>query len=158
MPALRTSQAAMPTMQQTTPALRAPQAANANDGEDGADGGIPKYELRETPRRKRMRELATAGLERQAGEMQKSVLRKNKAPALCNSLSDVYRSRVDAVNVTLVVVEQVKVGENSKEVKYRLACKAGVLKPLYGRSDVRALVEQTPLAQPWIGEHVAGLT
>ena len=37
-------------------------------------------------------------------------------------------------------------GEKSKEVKYRLACKAGVLKTLYGRSDVRALMEQTPIA------------
>eukprot|EP00965_Chrysotila_dentata_P115594 3820344-Pleurochrysis_carterae.AAC.1 len=41
---------------------------------------------------------------------------------------------------------QLEVGEKSKDVKYRLACKAGVLKTLYGCSDVRALVEQTPLA------------
>eukprot|EP00965_Chrysotila_dentata_P101338 3345541-Pleurochrysis_carterae.AAC.1 len=67
-----------------------------------------------------MCELAPARLERQTGEMKKSALWKDKASG----------------------VLEVEVGEKSKEVKYRLACKAGVLKTLYGRSDVRALVEQ----------------
>eukprot|EP00965_Chrysotila_dentata_P068563 2265898-Pleurochrysis_carterae.AAC.1 len=61
-----------------------------------------------------MRELATARLERQAGEMKKLMLRKDKASGVLEVgtivqvvVSDVDRSRVDAVNVTLVVVEQV---------------------------------------------------
>eukprot|EP00965_Chrysotila_dentata_P255052 6212085-Pleurochrysis_carterae.AAC.1 len=33
--------------------------------------------------------------------------------------------------------------------QYRLACKAGVLQTLYGRSDLRILVEQTVLAHVW---------
>eukprot|EP00965_Chrysotila_dentata_P123270 4074084-Pleurochrysis_carterae.AAC.2 len=58
----------------------------------------------ETPRRKRMRELATGRLEHQAGEMKKLGLRKDKAPGVLEvgtivqvAVSDAYRSRVDAV-------------------------------------------------------------
>uniref|UniRef100_A0A7S4BFY3 Uncharacterized protein n=1 Tax=Chrysotila carterae TaxID=13221 RepID=A0A7S4BFY3_CHRCT len=96
---------------------------HADDGEGGADegesagacaevdadAGSPEYELRETPRRKRMRELATARLERQAGEMKKSALRKDKAPGVLDvgtivqvAVSDVDRSRVDTPQVKLV--------------------------------------------------------
>eukprot|EP00965_Chrysotila_dentata_P007442 241481-Pleurochrysis_carterae.AAC.1 len=61
-----------------------------------------------------MRELASARLEHQVGEMKKSALRMDKAPGVLEvgtivqlAVSDVDRSRVDVVNVTLVVLEQV---------------------------------------------------
>eukprot|EP00965_Chrysotila_dentata_P018552 617916-Pleurochrysis_carterae.AAC.1 len=84
------------------------------------------------------------------------------------SVADVDHARVDDMNVTVNVVEQaskqaervgeraindcidwfmqVEVGEISMEIKYRLACKAGVIKTLYGRSNLRAFVDQTPAA------------
>eukprot|EP00965_Chrysotila_dentata_P174819 5771639-Pleurochrysis_carterae.AAC.1 len=162
---LRAPQAATPTSSRRCRRAEGIPGGNASDGENGADagesagacaevdadGGTSEYELCETLRQKWMRELATARLE--CGKMKKSTLRKDKAPAVLEvgtivqlAVSDVDRSRVDAVNVTLVVVEQVEKGEKSNEVKYRLACKAGILKTLYRHSNVRALVEQKPFA------------
>lgn len=49
------------------------------------------------------------------------------------SVANVDRAKTDPNNSTVVVVEHVTHG---KEVKYRLACAAGVIKNLYGRMCV----------------------
>eukprot|EP00965_Chrysotila_dentata_P009620 312842-Pleurochrysis_carterae.AAC.1 len=127
------------------------------NGEAG-DGKAGDGDEKVTPNRKRLRENAAARLAMQGVEMTQKALRKDKAPGVLDVgtivqvlVADVDCARVDDVNVTVVVVEQaskqaVGGGEISKEIKYRLACKAGVIKTLYGRSDPHAFVDQTPAA------------
>ena len=60
------------------------------------------------------------------------------------AVDDVDRAKVDDHNLTLVVVELVEEGTTQKEIKYRLAGTAGVLKTLYTRSCVKPLPTATP--------------
>lgn len=59
------------------------------------------------------------------------------------NLQDVDRAKLDATCVTAVIVEVVPVGEKDM-VKYRLASKAGTLKPLRSRCYIRPLPHVTP--------------
>lgn len=58
-------------------------------------------------------------------------------------IQNVDRAKVDATCATCVIVEQVIVGE-TKMMKYRLACTAGVLKSLRARTNLRPIPHVTP--------------
>ena len=60
------------------------------------------------------------------------------------AVDDVDRAKVDDHNLTLVVVELVEKGTAQKDIKYRLAGTAGVLKTLYMRSYIKPLPTATP--------------
>ena len=60
------------------------------------------------------------------------------------AVDNVDRAKVDPTNATLVVVETVEQGEKQKETVYRLACAAGVVQVLYGRSYINPLPNMTP--------------
>lgn len=53
------------------------------------------------------------------------------------ALAEVDRAKTDSTTAVAVVVEAVETGEKRKEVKYRLACQAGLLKSLRVRSAVQ---------------------
>lgn len=52
------------------------------------------------------------------------------------AIAEVDRAKTDTTTAVAVVVEAVETGSTQKEVKYRLACAAGVLKSLRVRSAV----------------------
>jgi hypothetical protein len=98
--------------------------------------------LQETPGRKRLREEASESIRHQANRMQRIAESRHGANILevgtvvRVSVDDVDRARTDAPTATFVIVDAVETGEVQKEIKYKLACKAGVLKTLYCRSYV----------------------
>lgn len=107
----------------------------------------------DTPRRRNLREMAFINIQKQAGKMQRTANRKDGVGELLQvgtvvsiPIADVDRAKVDSTTATAVVVEVVWCGERQRaeSVKYRLACRAGVLKSLRHRSYVHPLVGVTP--------------
>jgi len=103
----------------------------------------------ESPRRKRVRGQAAAQQQKQAEEMQKRAKKTsggddvNVGMIVQVAVDSVDRARVDPTNATLVVVEKVEKGKTQKETKYRLACTAGVILVLYGRSYINPVPDMT---------------
>ena len=108
-----------------------------------------------SPRRAHARRAAYQKLVVQGDKMKKAAQKRDGVGALLQcgqvvhiALADVDRAKTDSSTAVAVVVEAVKTGEKLKEVKYRLACKAGVLKSLRVRSAVQP-------AKPGITPHAA---
>ena len=104
--------------------------------------------LQETPGRKRLCDKAAESLARQGQVMQrkagKGLLDLSVGTVVCVAVDNVDRARTDATTATFVIVEAIEKGEKEKEIKYKLACEAGVLKVLYTHSYVDPVPNATP--------------
>ena len=135
------------------PAAGDEEREECEDGAEGANLGLfdamPATGLMDvSPNRKRAREKAAGRQELQARRMQARTAAKEGQVAVGTvvhiAVDDVDRAKVDDHNLTLVVVELAEKGIDQKEIKYRLAGKAGVLKTLYTRSYIKPLPNATP--------------
>lgn len=102
----------------------------------------------DTPRRRALREKAHMHMLKQADKMRRrAAAADGRGPVLSVgqvvyfSIADVDRAKVDSTTATAVIVEVVWCGEkkNPEQVKYRLACRAGVLDTLRHRSYLKPL-------------------
>ena len=100
--------------------------------------------LRESPRRKHLRDLAYDSMTIQGRAMKKRAQAQSTYAKFALGsivqvpLHDVDTTKADGKNLTLVVVEVVKKKDNMCQL-YRLACKAGVLDTLYHPSYMTAI-------------------
>ena len=89
-----------------------------------------------------LREKAYKNMHKQAQAMQKKVavaqgkLILDVGDMVRIGIANVDRGKTDCPTVAVVVVEVVQFGEKAIEFKYRVACRAGVLKSLYARPYV----------------------
>ena len=89
-----------------------------------------------------LREKAYNNMQKQAQAMQKKVavaqgkLVLDVGDMVRIGVANVDRGKSDGPTVAVVVVEVVQFGEKAIEFKYRVACRAGVLKCLYARPYV----------------------
>ena len=114
-----------------------------------ATQGPPSKRPAVSPGRAASRAAAGDALARQAKRMKKAAERGNSGSSfkvgdvVQVAVDDVDRARTDDPNVTLVVVEELAHGEDGS--RYRLACKAGVLKDKYHPSYMKAVPGITPV-------------
>jgi len=98
---------------------------------------LDDVKLMESPGRKKRRDEAFKAQQKQASQMKKRAkLKDGKVNVGCVvqiGISNYDKTKLDAPNLTCVVVEFTKSG------KFRLACKVGVIKTLYGMNRISVM-------------------
>lgn len=98
-----------------------------------------------------MRDIAFENMKKHGKKMSMAAAKKDGVGNILSvgsivavGIADVDRAKVDSTTITAVVVEIVECGDVRREYKYRLACRAGVLKTLRMRSYLKPFPNATP--------------